>query len=458
MKNLNEYYKQPVVVAAELFSAGWCNLDCQYCYIPKTDFLKKVHKDIIESIASGKYLEQIKQQIGKDLEALSHWGTEPSLTTKYFKNFYKNVKTDFPKLKDIKLSSNFMTPPTNLFEFITEILPTDHKLSVELQVSCDGPEYITDKNRIGGSTKTILNNCLELTKMLNEVDFIHRVQMHLKPTFSSDDIRLASDFKKCEEYYIFFDNFIDEWKTANKNNKVHILTGCDPTIVLPGTYTVQDGKNFYQLYKNQIALQNKKWKHIFPDSNYYHRWKNKLFFYREYFTKQRMFVCSAGDTCIGIGDIKGTIHPCHATFYLDHEEYEKETMKSKINDQAKHCLENGFLKQLKEGFVANENNELQVLRSLYLSRLYNDFIIYKLSTSLAMALELSKCGQISKIYENVKMAEILSYLIQTTECPMDCVLMSGSVSIPTASLLRLFGNGLFEEILKRSLKNLGGVK
>lgn len=457
-KNLNRFFTRPVVVAAELFSAGWCNLECKYCYIPKTNFLKKVHKGIIEKIDDGTYLTLIKEMIGSDLDSISHWGTEPTLTTSHFKNFYKNVKTDFPKLKVIKLSSNFMTPPKNLIEFITEILPNDYKLEVSLQVSCDGPEYITDKNRIGGSTRKILENCLEVTRQLNEKQFNHNVIMHLKPTFSSDDIELCSNYDKTEEYYDFFDSFFVEWFEANKNNKLRMLTGVDPTIVLPGNYSVQDGINFNSLYENQLKLQEKKYKYVVPDSNYYHRFKNKMIFYKEYFTKQRMFTCSAGDTCIGLGDIPGTIHPCHATFYLDHEEYFNEAKKYGLNYEAQKALEDGKTHQLKNGYVVDNNDDLKYLKSMFATRSYNDFTKLKISNSLAVVLECARAGQISKIYKDVELAKLLSFLIQTTECPIDSVLVTGSMFIPNISLIKLFGNGFFERVLKRIVQEIKKCK
>jgi sulfatase maturation enzyme AslB (radical SAM superfamily) len=457
-KNLNRFFKRPTIVAAELFSAGWCNLECKYCYIPKTNFLKKVHKNIIEKIEDGTYLTLVKEMIGPDLDSISHWGTEPSLTTKHFKNFYKNVKTDFPKFKIVKLSSNFMTPPNNLFEFVTDVLPNDYKLEVDIQVSCDGPPYITDKNRIGGSTSRILDNCLELTRKLNEANFIHTVSMHLKPTFSAEDISLCSNFEKTEEYYTFFDNFFIEWFKANSNNRIIMQTGVDPTIVLPGSYSVQDGKNFSKLYENQIKLKDKKFKYVMPDSNYYYRFKNKMQFYKEYFTKQRMFVCSAGDSCIGIGDIPGTVHPCHATFYLDHEEYTKEATEYGLDYEAQKALETGKTMQLRKGYVVENNDDLNLIKKLFSTRAYNDFTKLKISNGLSMVLECAKIGQVSSVYKDVELAKLLSFMIQTTECPIDSILITGSISVPNISLIRLFGNGFFERALKRIITEIKQCK
>ena len=79
-------------------------------------------------------------------------------------------------------------------------------------------------------SKRILENCLEVTRRLNEKEFCHDVVMHLKPTFSSEDIELCSHYDKTEEYYDFFDSFFVEWFEANKNNKLKV-----PEFVFKGT-------------------------------------------------------------------------------------------------------------------------------------------------------------------------------------------------------------------------------
>ena len=240
---LNKYYSYPVVTAVELFSAGWCNLECKYCYIPKTDFLKGVHKTIIQRIKDGGFIQDLKDIYGDQLTAIAHWGTEPTLTVTQFREFYKQAYKEFPKLDTIKISSNFMTNPENLLKFVTEILPDDEKqLDVNIQVSLDGPAYITDKNRLGGSTEQIMKNCIYFTKELNRIGTKHNVAMHLKPTAGNDDILSLSDMKKTIEYYEFFDEFMTQWREANSNKIADIMAAVDPTLVLPGHYTSEDGK------------------------------------------------------------------------------------------------------------------------------------------------------------------------------------------------------------------------
>jgi len=110
------------------------------------------------------------------------------------------------------------------------------------------------------------------------------------------------------------------------------------------------------------------------------------------------------------------------------------------------------MKNVQDICIFNVNDELQTMKALYRSRAYNDFVTHKISTSIALTLELANAGQISSIYKDIEMAKMLSYVVQTTECPLNCLIITGSILTPTASLLRLFGNGAFELLLKQLLK------
>lgn len=453
--NINKYYTHPPVVAVELFSSGWCNLECKYCYIPKTDFLKGIHKAIIERIKDGSLADDIIDIYGKDLEVISHWGTEPTLTLSHFKLFYDKINAACPKLNEVKISSNFMTNPNNLVKWITETIPQDRPLSVSIQVSLDGPPFITDKNRLGGSTAKIVENCLAVTKELNRVGTIHKVHMHLKPTAGDDDILALSDMNKTTEYYEFFDHFVTEWKEANNKNVVDIMYACDPTLVLPGAYSSEDGKTFYQLLLNQLELKKRKWKSISPpDSNYYWRYQSKFPYYNEIYVKHKMFTCSAGDSCMAIGDIPGTTHMCHQSFYMDHPNYYDEVKKYGLDEQTMEGIESGRTDLIKNHFIALKDDEKQKIKMMYLTRSYNDFLELKNSNTIAQILELASAGQINPIYRNVKLAEQFSYFAQVVDCPINNTMITGSQLVGCSSLLRVFGNGAFENIFERTIKEL----
>jgi len=452
---LNEPYSTPAVVAVELFSSGWCNLECKYCYIPKTDFLKGIHKGIIERIKDGSFVDDILDIYGDTVETIAHWGTEPTLTVTHFKDFYKRISKEFPNFKAVKISSNFMTNPNNLIKWVTDILPQDKPLKVDIQVSLDGPPFMTDKNRIGGSTQKIIDNCIKFTKELNRIGTIHKVNMHLKPTAGDDDILSLSDMEKATHYYEFFDQFVTDWLDANSNNAADIMTSCDPTLVLPGSYTSQDGKNFYQLLLNQLKLKERKWRSIAPpESNYFWRYKQKFYFYKEIYTKQRMFTCSAGDSCFALGDIPGTTHICHQSFYMDYPQYYDEARKYGLDHQTMEGIDSGRTDTLKDLFITKKDDIKRVTRLMYNTRAYNDFLELKHSITMAHIFELADCGQINPVYKDEKLAEQFSYFAQVLDCPMDNTTISGSQLVGCSSLLRVFGNGVFENIFLRILKEL----
>lgn len=450
--SINKYFNHPVITAAEMFSAGWCNLNCKYCYIPKTDFLKGIHKIIIEKIESGEMLSDLKEIFGEDLTHLSHWGTEPTLTIKKFKEFYAEAIKAFPKLDSISLSSNFMTNPDNLITFVLDILSKERSFNIDLQVSLDGPPYITDNNRLGGATEQIIKNCLYVTKELSDRNSIHKVSMHLKPTIAVDTIKTLTDIDKMAEYYEFFDEFMFDWLAVGKN--VSISRACDPTLVVPYEYTQEDGKNFYQLVLNQIELQSKKYKSISPpESNYYHRFVGKLWFFKEFFTKHRMFTCSAGDSMIGLGDAPGAVHACHRSFYLDHDEYVQAAKDHGLDELTMQGIDTGRSDALANNYITNISNESNLIKNLYLNRAHHDFAKFRISFGVASVLELASAGQISKCYKDTEMALLLSYFSQVLDCPMDNIVVNGSSIIKPIPMFRIFGNGVFENILSRILKD-----
>lgn len=449
--SINKYFDHPVAVAAELFSAGWCNLHCKYCYIPKADFLKDVHKVIIEKIESGEMISDLKEIFGKELTDISHWGTEPTLTTGKFKDFYKQAIEEFPNLKNISLSSNFMTNPENLVKFVLDILPKERVFNITMQVSLDGPAYITDANRLGGATDQIIKNCLYVTKELNARNKVHKLHMHLKPTIGADNIKTLSDFDKTEEYYDFFDDFMYEWVSVGNN--IDISRNCDPTLVTPSEYTAEDGRNFYKLILNQIELKKHKYKAISsPESNYFERFRSKLWFYREFHTKHRMFTCSAGDSQMGIGDLPNSMHSCHRSFYLDNDKYINAAKEYGLDNMTLQGIDTGRNDVLADKYIVNTRDDKQVIKMLYLSRAHHDFTKHRLSFGVSAVLELARAGQVSKCYNDPQMALMLAYFSQVFDCPMDDIVLSGSTMMKPIPTFKIFGNGVFENILSRILK------
>jgi|WetSurSiteA1Bulk_404760.scaffolds.fasta_scaffold00566_6 hypothetical protein len=446
---INKHFKVFKIESAEIFSAGKCNLSCRYCYIPKADFLTEIHKKVLDKVRSGKLLEELKELFDKDLTSLSHWGTEPTLTLDEFKDFYNQAIVEFPNLKNISISSNYMTNPDKMIKFILN-LPKTRQLEIKLQVSLDGPPSITDKNRIGGAAEKITKNCIEVTRGISRHNSIHNVSMHLKPTMGSEEFRWMTILDNVKTYYDFFDNFITKWLESNFENRIKISRFCSPTIVVPGDYTTEDGINFYQMLLNQISLQNIKYKSIEkPESDYYYRWVDKIPFFNEFYFKPFQYICSAGNMMFGIGESDNELHNCHRTYFIQHPEY-VDSMKKYSEDKITISSIESGRNDLLLSSIANTSDEASLIKFLYRNRAYRDFHKQRSAIGTALAMELADCKQISKCYKLPEMAFLLNVMSQLTDCQMDHVIINGSASIPTLGILRLYGNGFCENILSRS--------
>lgn len=447
---INRYFNnRPVVTAIELFSAGFCNLNCSYCYIPKVSFINEIHKEILNKIENGTFLEETKKIIGEDLTDIAHWGTEPTLTIRKFAKFYSEAIKVFPKLETISFSSNFMTNPENLIDFIMEDLPTSKPLNIKIQVSIDGPDWITDKNRGFGITNTIIKNVFNVTKAISN-NLTHKINMYVKPTIGADDILTLSDINKLSEYYKFFDDFFTEFISYNKDNRIKISTSCDPTVVMPYKYSTDDGLNFGKLTRNQYTLQKEHYKSINkPESNYYSRFTERMKSFKELFTKQRMFTCASGDTQIALSEKDDLITACHRPFYTTHPNYDSAAHEHGLDELILEGIDCGRSASMTKENVVQINDKLETLKFLYSERCYHDFSKHKYSVGVATSLELASCGQISKVFQNESLAFLLTLLIQTMDCPMDNIITVGSSLIPPIYYYKLFGNGAAQTIFSK---------
>ena len=457
MNILNKYFDHIVTEAAELFSSGWCNLECQYCYIPKTDLLKPIHKEIISCIKDGTYLKRIEELYGNDLTTISHWGTEPTLTISLFKDFYKQAIDIFPNLNKIHTSSNFMTNPKNLIDFISS-LPTKRPLEIHIQISHDGPPIITDKNRCGGSADLIKKNSITFIKMVNEILPLHKIVTNFKPTITEIDIDYLSTFENCKNYYDYFEEYVKECIEANGNNMVDLGRSVDPTVVCPGNYNSNDGKKFFKLLQNQEILNAYEYIYITkPTSNYFYRIKDSSRVWKEYFTKQRMFTCSAGDSNMGIAPHE--LHLCHQTYYLKYDGYYEA-----IKEYGKRNLEyfkpsvdgvdSGSLNNLRDMEVVPYDDNKKIVEFLYRNRAYHDFATQRVAATLSIINEMVKAEQISKVYSDQYLSTIFAMVLLQATCPADIVTSSGNLHCAPISMVRLFGNGVFEKLILKIVRSM----
>ena len=415
--------------SVEVLTSGYCPFNCKYCYIPKTGAMLRLHQSIVGSL--DKFLECIPDNIS----ALSFWGTEPALTLPSITSSLPKIKRALPRLREISFSTSMMYRPEVFSLFIREASALG--VSLKIQISLDGPAFITDVNRMDGASELIPKHFLSLVKDIQDVN--SKVEFRWKPTLTIDNMRLMSiEPDRISEYKEYFEDIYGRFNAVNRNSNITLARGYAPTLVVPGKYTSRDGQVFYNFIKaiHQARLY----------SSYHYRLKRIISFFDELY-KRRMFTCSGGDSNIGLG---WDMHICHRTFYLNQEAYVRSVLESDIENWDVSLFRRGNIDMIRDYYIVEPDNELERTRFQYVLRGHHDFWRQHLQASYVLLKELAECGQVSSEYlENEGLCELFTiFLNSALNCPVESLLNAGSINIPLASLIRIFCNGAFKEILK----------
>ncbi|MFA5052726.1 MAG: radical SAM protein [Parcubacteria group bacterium] len=423
--------------AAELLTTGQCPLSCKYCYIPKVPAMQAVHADIVKGLEDGTFLENLKKIVGDNLTHLSFWGTEPALTLPILKNKLDDIERLFPKAKEIGFSTS-MVMPEPIIDFAKELEKRGLKLN--LQVSLDGPEFIVDENRFPGAAKKIPEAILHFVKEMQGTNVY--IDLHWKPTLTIENIQAMTEKpEKIDEYINFFRDLEAEIKKINTSSNVIMREGgYIPTLAVPGKFTSADGKLFAKYLR---TLHSKGY-----ESAYSHRLTRIINYSDELGPKRRMFTCSGGDSNVGVGD---SLHICHRTFYLNDPRYVGAVLeKEGIENWDVSIFNQGLVDHLREWYMPSVDDELKLQNFDYILRGYHDFWAIKLSSIEVMTKELALAGQADPLFlENKDYMSLFTLFMATAHsCPMEAVLNTGTLQLTPVSLIRMFGNGAFREIIK----------
>lgn len=452
---MNKY--TPRAVSAEVVNAGKCNLNCAYCYIPKTKEMDSLHADVVSYLKSGKFIGDLLDLYGDSLEAFSLWGTEPTLTLDYVTKWLPKLFETFPKLKASNFSSNFMLDTDCMIRFIQE-LPRGRDFSFSVQYSIDGPEYITDTTRHKNATKRIKKNIKKFAADVNDLQLDDiSLLLHCKPTWNSDIIRMVgSDLNKVSEFLEFFNEFYGEVDSLITNPQVTHTAISEPYLALPGAYTVDDGKLWAVIEEEFFRLEDKQRQYkIFPNlrnqfEGYVPRLQRILDYGREFYIKPEMFSCSAGDTQYSL-DHKGYIHPCHRTFYMNDDRYVKSIVKAdnKANWDLDHFKSNK-IKDIRRTQMVHIDDEYECRRIVYANTGHHYFLKTRINILRGYIKLLTLSGQINEVYKNKEMELLFAEFLTTAfSCPFEYDVSLGNNKLLPLGMIRLWGNGAFELAIKR---------
>lgn len=469
------------VTAAEIHGSGYCNMNCEYCFIPKVEGMKQLHSEIEQDLREGNFIDRLKNIYGEDLEMLQLWGTEPTLTLSLVNDKLEQYFEEFPNLKSVGFSTNFIVNTDALFELISKLekigealdesnqfekrFPTrrgssSKKFLADIQISLDGPEFITDKYRQKGATEKIRRNFEEYVKFVKNSNLKYvKIKGNFKPTFSTDFIkRFNEDIGLFDEYFSFFDEVFDIYAKEKFDKEIFdFQPPPSSTLMVPGMYSVSDGKE-WALYQRNLrnfsehAFKSNKYKYFGRFLNGY------LYRLTEYMKNMGKLVnmperqtCSAGDSMWAV-DTKNDLAPCHRMFFMNDDRYLNAIRgEDRYSDNWDVSTTNkGKVDNVIKNILVDADNEFEVSRLAYIFRGFHDFTSFKTSSVFSIITCLSKYGQASPIYyQNEELATLFSiFLISAFGCSVEGAICSGSINITPISLIRLWGNGAFEELLK----------
>ena len=424
--------------AAEIMTSGTCILNCQYCYIPKSDAMIEIHEEIKKDLESGAFLDRLETVYGENLEHLGFWGTEPLLTLPLIEQHIPELFSRFKKLETIGFSTSLMIYPKRIINFVkvlVKYLPPNRKLVFKVQISLDGPAFITDVSRVKGAAETIPKNFFVLIDQLNEID-LGSVKMKFtwKVTHSSSTVKLLVESpEKFDVYLQYFDDLRTKFIEKCKNSSVSLRSSYYPTLMMPGKYTSDDGKQFAQ-YLQEFHRRGR--------ITAYSGRLNRIFAYNEELSKRRVFSCSGGDSNLGIGKY---VHICHRTFYYNNDGYIDSVLATDIENWDVSLFQKGTIDHIRRAYIVDVD---KLRRFRYVMRGYHDFWGFQLSYVKAMMTELALAGQVDYIESDILMEFFALFINSCLSCPMEKLLNTGSIHLQVVSLLRMFGNGAFKELLK----------
>jgi len=429
--------------AVELMTTGMCPLKCEYCYIPKTDEMVRMHEQIVEDLKSGEYFDRLEKIVGDRIEYLGFWGTEPTLTLPIIKEKIPEIFRRFSKIKEISFSTSMIGHAGEIVvDFIKEL--ADYPVKVKVQMSLDGPAWITDKNRMEGASEFIPANFRKAVTLLNDVELGKcRVEFSWKATHGIENMQGFIDVPaRVVGYDEFFRSHNDWFYAENKNEKVFLNHGSYvPTLVVPGKYTSSDGKIFSE-YLSLLDSMNVR-------TTYPGR-LHRLFRYEDELSKRCMFSCSGGDSNFGLGR---EVHICHRTFYLNDDRYIDSVLKDKeIENWDVSLFKRGTIEHIRKNFIVPVDD---TTRFFYTMRGYHDFWKFQNGYIVAMVKEMALSGQASPEYltDDQLCLTLALFLGGAMSCPMENVLNTGSIHLQLMSIIRLWANGAFQQVLGRVVED-----
>jgi sulfatase maturation enzyme AslB (radical SAM superfamily) len=422
-----------------LYSSATCNLNCIYCAIDKNPALVKIDNLLEESFSGDYYINFIKEIFPdtRQLKRIEIWGGETFLSIERIYPTIENIFKLYPNCDSFFVSTNFTIDDwiDKFHGLIKTFNNTGRAINFHLQLSIDGPKYITDAQRGDGVTDKFNKNFDKLMDYISKVNLKNvSLTLSFKPTLTINYIKKINDHSEILEYYQFFEKYYEKFSNIDiKNNKINFYHAI-PNMAVPGNYTQEDGRLFKEFTQKcfEVNKENKESKIL----KYY---KDILMFSSHTTCSNNCIscgMCGGGFSTIGVLPNR-MISVCHNGFSSFLSQY-KELARNNSNYIIDQSIFNNSLDE-KMIFPFDKLRDYEFQTEAYY-RENSKFNIANLSTLIIM---LAKCGQIDCKYINedeaVRGAKYLLY--SGANCVRDNLVVNGTMALQPISQIKLLLNG-----------------
>lgn len=441
-----------------------CNMACKYCYIDKDKkAMAGLNRQIRQALEDGSFAQNVKTVMASRrdfIENISLWGAEPTINSKFFKDFIYDMLDYFPNINSVMFSTNALLGAELIYQDF--FLPLynyaethERKLKFDLQLSLDGPPEFNDESRHEGATKNTLETCYLLLEKSPPSARYFSLNIFSKATLDISYMRImnARGIDSFNWYYQYFNN-VQLTAMEKKGKKDYITLGMNalPTMVDPGYHTVEDGKSLAE-WVNHLQYIDRTKLPAYQGMPLFIQPVQGLsvYFDQEYNPiahEFNIFSCSASKNNITI-DHEGNLYTCNRL-----------CRNSALSDEYKykHAMRSGTNMKTSDKKWLHKTWGSQSFHNDIMSRRY---IFDQLAITMAIA------GQIDKKYLYDDQARLLLFYCMTgSTCHIGAEEdYTQNPSLLPTSYFKLLGNGAIEalinyvkvELARKEIRGFGGL-
>lgn len=364
---------------------------------------------------------------------------------KFFTEFF-NL---FPNINRIDYSTNFIKWEQNLifFKYIDKIV--DKPIQVDMQISFDGPKWISEQTR-GYDPIIIENNLTQFLNALNTTHLKHlRINISLKATIPWPIFKtLCSDRQLAEEYIEYALMLESKYNDLNLNKNVTFVTSAllAGGIESPYKYTVQDGIDIanYARQFDRWGLEKK--------------YKTEVnlplqFFGFKSHNDSNVYNYNIGNSCCG----KVTTAPsfrydgnsviCNSAIMNDNENNLSYLKENDIDEYNRLIRSNSIAASKDENGNIDLSNDALIKRYNKFNTFHESIADFNTTVLCSLLFELAYAGQVDRSYlidKSLIFNHVNTYFSTRMGCYYYSLIDTGSVYVHPSHYMKMIGNGLIQ--------------